>query len=79
MQSFACSAPFRTFVPVLISPTMCLARPVSGFTQFWRGLNEIVINTILLTDAVNIKLSDNMKHGVNVDMTDVLSTDDNGD
>ena len=28
---------------------------------------------------MNIKLSDNMKHGVNVDMTDVLSTDDNGD
>ena len=29
-----CSAPFRTFAPVLISPTTSLARPVSGFTQF---------------------------------------------
>jgi hypothetical protein len=42
-------------------------------------LNEIVIDTILLTDAVNITLSDYMEHEVDVDKTDVLPTDDNGD
>jgi hypothetical protein len=40
-------------------------------------LNEI--DTIFSTDAVNITLSDYMEHGVDVDMTDILSTDDNGD
>jgi len=40
-------------------------------------LNEIVIDAILLTDAVNITLSDYMEH--EVDMTNVLSADDNGD
>jgi len=40
------------------------------------GLNEIVIDTILLTDAVNIVLSDYMEHEVDVDMTHVLSTRD---
>jgi hypothetical protein len=40
-------------------------------------LNEIVIDAIFLTDAVNITLSDYMEH--EVDMTHVLSTDVNGD
>jgi len=39
-------------------------------------MNEIVIDTILLTDAVNIVLSDYMEHEVDVDMTHVLSTGD---
>jgi len=60
-----------SYAPVPISPTTNLARPVSGF---WRGLNEFVIDTILLTDAVNITLPDYMEHGVHVN--DVLSTDD---
>ena len=42
-------------------------------------MNEIVIDTIFLIVGVNITLSDYMQHEVDVDMTDVPSTDDNGD